>query len=44
MLSCLNKVSSEPRNVFMDSTFSELFYFISISERDAEPEKAGKGG
>ena len=28
----------------MGSTFSELFYFISISERDIEPEKGGEGG
>ena len=27
----------------MGSTFSELFYFISISEGDVEPEKAGEG-
>ena len=27
----------------MGSTFSELFYFISISERDIEPEKGGEG-
>ena len=27
----------------MSSTFSELFYFISISERDIEPEKGGEG-
>ena len=25
----------------MGSTFSELFYFISISEGDVEPEKGG---
>ena len=25
----------------MGSTFSELFYFISISKRDIEPEKGG---
>ena len=25
----------------MGSTFSELFYFISILERDVEPEKGG---
>ena len=28
----------------MGSTFSELFYFISISERDIEPEKGGDRG
>ena len=27
----------------MGSTFSELFYFISISERAIEPEKGGEG-
>ena len=27
----------------MGSTFSELFYFISISERDVEPEKGKEG-
>ena len=27
----------------MGSTFSELFYFISISERDVDPEKGGEG-
>ena len=27
----------------MGSTFSELFYFISISEKDVEPEKGGEG-
>ena len=26
----------------MGSTFSELFYFISISESDIEPEKGGE--
>ena len=43
MLSCLNGVSSELRNVFMGSTFSELFYFY-FQRAKKRKRKQGGGG
>ena len=41
MLSCLNWVSSELRNVFMGSTFSELFYFYFQRAKKRERKQGG---
>ena len=43
MLCCLNEVTSEPRNVFTGSTFSELFYFYFQTAKKRKKKAGGRG-
>ena len=43
MQSCFNQVSPEPCNVFMGSTFSELFYFYFQRAKKRKRKQGGEG-